>query len=423
MFETRQPPELDKILRLMGMFAADPRPDKVDLGVGVYRSPEGVTPVMTAVKTAERMIWESQTSKSYVGISGDPAFLDAMRGLVLGDAVPAARVAACATVGGTGAVRQVLEMARWLTPDATVWVSDPTWPNHTAITGHLSQKTETYRYYDRETGGIDRDGMLADLARAKAGDLIVLHACCHNPTGADLLRDDWREIAEICARTGAIPFVDMAYLGFAESLEEDAAGTRYLAAALPEVFIAVSCSKNFGLYRERAGAVLIVTGRGRAPGCRVRDAVELQPAELHLSAGPWRARGGDDPQRHGIAGRQWRDELRAMRLTMLGNRAALAEALRAETGSDRFGFFAGQRGMFSLSGATPGAGDRFARGARHLPGGRRADERGGADAGGPFRRWRRRWRRCLRRPCDGRMGRACPIGPSLRPPCQNGKST
>jgi aspartate/tyrosine/aromatic aminotransferase len=352
MFETRQPPELDKILRLMGMFAADPRPDKVDLGVGVYRSPEGVTPVMAAVKTAERMIWESQTSKSYVGISGDPAFLDAMRGLVLGDAVPAARVAACATVGGTGAVRQVLEMARWLTPDATVWLSDPTWPNHTAITGHLSQKTETYRYYDRETGGIDRDGMLADLARAKAGDLIVLHACCHNPTGADLLRDDWREIAEICARTGAIPFVDMAYLGFAESLEEDAAGTRYLAAALPEVFIAVSCSKNFGLYRERAGAVLIVTGEG-AP----RDAAFGTLSNFNRQNYTF-------PPDHGARAVEtilndtelrdvWRDELRAMRLTMLGNRAALAEALRAETGSDRFGFFAGQRGMFSLSGATP----------------------------------------------------------------------
>jgi aspartate/tyrosine/aromatic aminotransferase len=352
MFETRQPPELDKILRLMGMFAADPRPDKVDLGVGVYRSPEGVTPVMRAVKTAERMIWESQTSKSYVGISGDPAFLDAMRGLVLGDAVPAARVAACATVGGTGAVRQVLEMARWLTPDATVWLSDPTWPNHTAITGHLSQKTETYRYYDRETGGIDRDGMLADLARAKTGDLIVLHACCHNPTGADLLRDDWREIAEICARTGAIPFVDMAYLGFAESLEEDAAGTRYLAAALPEVFIAVSCSKNFGLYRERAGAVLIVTDEG-AP----RDAAFGTLSNFNRQNYTF-------PPDHGARAVEtilndtelrdvWRDELRAMRLTMLGNRAALAEALRAETGSDRFGFFAGQRGMFSLSGATP----------------------------------------------------------------------
>jgi aspartate/tyrosine/aromatic aminotransferase len=162
-------------------------------------------------------------------------------------------------------VRQVLEMTRWLSPEATVWISDPTWPNHPAIIGHLSQKMA--RPTATTTGrpaGIDRDGMFADLAQAKPGDLILLHACCHNPTGADLTQGDWQEIAEICDRTGAIPFIDMAYLGFAESLEEDAAGTRHLAATLPEVFIAASCSKNFGLYRERAGVVLIVTGEGAA---------------------------------------------------------------------------------------------------------------------------------------------------------------
>jgi aspartate/tyrosine/aromatic aminotransferase len=351
MFETRQPPEPDTILRLMGMFAADPRPDKVDLGVGVYRSPDGVTPIMTAVKTAERRIWETQQTKSYVGIPGDPAYLDAMRTLILGDAVAASRVAGCATPGGTGAVRQVLEMTRWLSPDATVWISDPTWPNHPAILRHLSQKSTTYRYYDPETGGIDRDGMFADLALAKAGDLILLHACCHNPTGADLAPGDWQEIAGICARTGAIPFVDMAYLGFADSLEEDAAGTRRLAATLPEVFIAASCSKNFGLYRERAGIVLIVTGEG-AP----RDAAAGTLSEFNRQNYTFPPDHGarvvetilNDP----VLREEWRDELRAMRLTMLGNRAALAEALRAETGSDRFGYLGANRGMFSLIGAS-----------------------------------------------------------------------
>jgi aspartate/tyrosine/aromatic aminotransferase len=303
------PPEPDKILRLMGMFAADPRPDKVDLGVGVYRSPEGVTPIMAAVKTAERRIWETQETKSYVGIPGDPAYLEAMRGLILGDVVPASRVAACATPGGTGAVRQVLEMTRWLSPEATVWISDPTWPNHPAILRHLSQKHATYRYYDRETGGIDRDGMLADLAQAKAGDLILLHACCHNPTGADLAPGDWQEIAGICDRTGAIPFIDMAYLGFAESLEEDAAGTRHLAATLPEVFIAASCSKNFGLYRERAGVVLIVTGEG-AP----RDAAAGTLSEFNRQNYTFPPDHGarvvetilNDP----VLRDEWRDELR-----------------------------------------------------------------------------------------------------------------
>jgi aspartate/tyrosine/aromatic aminotransferase len=352
MFETRLPPEPDKILRLMGMFAADPRPDKVDLGVGVYRSPEGVTPIMTAVKTAERRIWETQETKSYVGILGDPAYLEAMRGLILADVVPASRVAACATPGGTGAVRQVLEMTRWLSPEATVWISDPTWPNHPAILRHLSQKHATYRYYDRETGGIDRDGMFADLAQAKAGDLILLHGCCHNPTGADLAPGDWQEIAGICDRTGAIPFIDMAYLGFAESLEEDAAGTRHLAATLPEVFIAASCSKNFGLYRERAGVVLIVTGEGKP-----RDAAAGTLSEFNRQNYTFPpdhgARAVETILNDPVLRDEWRDELRAMRLTMIGNRAALAEALRSETGSDRFGYLGANRGMFSLIGAGP----------------------------------------------------------------------
>jgi aromatic-amino-acid transaminase len=352
MFEDRTPPEPDKILRLMGMFAADPRPDKVDLGVGVYRSPAGVTPIMAAVKEAERRIWEVQETKSYVGILGDLAFLEAMRGLVLGEAVPASRVAACATPGGTGAVRQVLEITRHLTPEATVWISDPTWPNHGAILRHLSQKHAPYRYYDRETGGLDRAGMFADLARVKAGDLILLHACCHNPTGADLRADDWREIASLCAKTGAIPFIDMAYLGFGESLEADAEGTRHLAATLPEVFVAASCSKNFGLYRERAGVVLVVTGEGKPQATASGILTEFNRQNYTF------------PPDHGARivqtiladpglATMWRDELRGMRQTMLGNRAALAEALRMETGSDRFGFIGAQSGMFSLCGADP----------------------------------------------------------------------
>jgi aspartate/tyrosine/aromatic aminotransferase len=352
MFETRTPPEPDKILRLMGMFAADPRPDKVDLGVGVYRSPEGVTPIMAAVKTAERRIWETQETKSYVGIPGDPAYLDAMRRLILGDTVPEARVAGCATPGGTGAVRQVLEMTRWLSPEATVWISDPTWPNHPAILNHLSQKNATYRYYDRMTGGIDRDGMLADLSQAKAGDLILLHACCHNPTGADLALDDWREIAEICQRTGAIPFVDMAYLGFAESLEEDAAGTRLLTERLPEVFIAASCSKNFGLYRERAGVVLIVTGEG-APRAAAAGTLAEFNRQNYTFPPDHGARVVETILNDAVLREEWRDELRAMRLTMLGHRAALADALRAQTRSDRFGYLGANRGMFSLIGASP----------------------------------------------------------------------
>ena len=349
MFETVTPPEPDKIIRLMGIFAADPRADKVDLGVGVYRSPEGTTPVMAAVKQAEYRIWAAQESKSYVGLRGDAGFLDAMRRLILGDSVTADRVAAAGTPGGTGAVRQVLETVHRLNPEAKVWISDPTWPNHPAIIDHLGQSRASYRYYDPATGGIDRAGKMADLAGAARGDLILLHGCCHNPTGADLTLADWREVAAICARTGAIPFVDMAYQGFGAGLEEDAAGVRLLAESLPEVLIAASCSKNFGLYRERVGVVLIVT-EGKAAAEGVLAGMNRQNFAF--------------PPDHGarvvqeILGDQaldalWRDELAGMRRMMEGHRTALAHALRDATGSDRFGFLAAHRGMFSLIGATP----------------------------------------------------------------------
>jgi aromatic-amino-acid transaminase len=352
MFETVTPPEPDKIIRLMGLFAADPRDDKVDLGVGVYRSPEGRTPVMAAVKAAERGIWEAQETKSYVGLAGDPGFLDAMRRLILGEAVPPARVAACGTPGGTGAIRQVLEMVRRLRPEATVWISDPTWPNHPAILDHLGQNRRSYRYYDTESGGIDHDGMMADLAQARAGDLILLHGCCHNPTGADLTPGAWAALADLCTETGAIPFVDMAYQGFGDGLEEDAAGLRMLAASLPEVLVAASCSKNFGLYRDRVGVVLVVTAEGAA-----------QAAAQGVLAGMNRQNFAFPPD-HGARVVQdilsddrltemWRTELDAMRATMQGNRVALARALRDITGSDRFGFLAAHRGMFSLIGARP----------------------------------------------------------------------
>ena len=355
MFETVTPPEPDKIIRLMGMFAADPRADKVDLGVGVYRSPAGTTPVMEAVKEAEHRIWAAQESKTYVGLRGDLGFLDAMRRLILGESVPADRVAGAGTPGGTGAVRQVLDTVHRLNPPATAGLSDPTWPNHPAIIDHLGQKRQSYRYYDATTGGIDRAGMMADLAGAGRGDLILLHGCCHNPTGADLLPDDWQEIAATCARTGAIPFVDMAYQGFGEGLEADAAGVRLLATALPEVLIAASCSKNFGLYRERVGTVLIVT-EAKAAAEGVLAGMNRQNFAFPPDHG---ARVVQEILGDEALGALWRGELEGMRRAMEGNRRALAVALRAATGSDRFGFLAAHRGMFSLIGATPAQVDRL----------------------------------------------------------------
>jgi aromatic-amino-acid transaminase len=352
MFATLSPPEPDKILKIMEIFARDPRPDKVDLGVGVYRDPAGKTPVMAAVKAAETRIWESQETKSYTGLRGDTAYLEAISGLILGQAVTADRVAACGTPGGTGAVRQVLEMTRRLTPGATVWLPDPTWPNHPAIVDHLEQRRRTYRYYDRETGGLDRAGMWADLAQARAGDVILVHGCCHNPTGADLQAADWRDLAALCQRTGAIPFVDIAYLGFAEGPAADAAGVRHLAKSLPEILVAASCSKNFGLYRDRVGVVLAVV---EGPGPQAAAAGTLANLNRQNYAFPpdHGARVvetilNDPPLRS-----DWERELAQMRGFIQANRRALADALRDATGSDRFGFLAGQNGMFSLSGATP----------------------------------------------------------------------
>ena len=348
MFETVTPPEPDKIIRLMGMFAADPRTGKVDLGVGVYRAPDGTTPVMAAVKSAERAIWERQDTKTYVGLRGDPGFLDAMRRLILGDAAPEARVAGAGTPGGTAAVRQVLETVHRLRPEATVWISDPTWPNHPAIIDHLGQKRRTYRYYDAASGALDREGMFADLAEARRGDLILLHGCCHNPTGVDPVLADWQALADLCARTGTIPFVDMAYQGFGDGLEADAAGVRLLAETLPEVFVAASCSKNFGLYRERVGVVLIVTD-AKAAAEGVLAGMNRQNFAFPPDHG---ARVVQDILSDQALGSAWRAELDAMRAVMQGNRAALATALREATGSDRFGFLAAHRGMFSLIGAS-----------------------------------------------------------------------
>lgn len=352
MFEDLKAPKPDKIFQLTGQFAADPRPDKVDLLVGLYRNAEGVTPVMGAVKEAERQILEAQSTKAYVRFGGDPGFIDAMRDLLLGDAVPEARIAGVASVGGTSALRQILELVRRRTPEAQVWVSDPSWPIHAEMTDHLGFVRRSYRYLDRAANGLDRDGMMEDLRAARAGDVIVLHGCCHNPTGADLTMADWAEVAQICLQTGAIPLVDMAYQGFGTGLEEDAAGARLLGQEVPTMLLAASCSKNFGLYRERAGVALIVTTEGTP-----RDAAQGHLTVMNrnnFSFPPDHGARCVDMILHDHALRQmWDAELTAMRDSMTRNRRALAEALRVETGSDRFGFFAAHQGMFSLIGATP----------------------------------------------------------------------
>ena len=336
----------DQILRLVQLFAQDGRAEKIDLGVGVYRDAQGRTPVMRAVKAAEHRLWERQGSKSYTALAGDPAYHDAMRRLVLGDAIEAGRVACAATVGGTGALAIAAQLVRAARPDATIWLPDPTWPNHAPVLGHAGIALRSYRYFDAGTGTVDAPAMLEDLSATRPGDIVLLHGCCHNPTGADPAPGDWQALAALMERTGATPLIDLAYMGFGDGIAADTEATRLLAARLPETLVAASCSKSFGLYRERAGALLVSTRDARG-----RDLVQSNLAALN------RLNYSFAPD-HGARlvqmildtedlAQDWRDELDAMRGHVQTLRRQLAEALRDRTGSDRFGFLAGNRGMFS----------------------------------------------------------------------------
>lgn len=353
---TEQP--ADKILSLMAAFRADPRAEKIDLGVGVYKDMTGLTPVMRAVRAAERRLVEEQTTKAYTSLAGEPAFLDAMISLILGGAVARGQVAAAATPGGTGAIRQGLELVLLASPGAKVWVSDPTWPNHVSIMRHLGIEVETYRYFDEATRGLDLDGMLADLGRVAGGDIVLLHGCCHNPTGVNPAAEDWARIIAVLKERGAVPMVDLAYQGFGDGLDEDATATRLIAASFPEVLIAASCSKNFGIYRERTGILMAVMQDESR-----RDVVQANLAHLNRQNYSFPPDHGarvvtmvlTDPELRA----DWEAELEEIRSGMLTLRAQLADELKRLTNSDRFAFVAEHRGMFSRLGASPAQVDRM----------------------------------------------------------------
>jgi aromatic-amino-acid transaminase len=346
-----KPQPADKILALMQAFKDDPREVKIDLGVGVYRDAEGRTPVMRAVKAAERRLVEGQATKAYTGLAGDPAFGVALARLVLGDGFDADRLAMVAAPGGTGAIHQGLQLVRMAAPGATVWVSAPTWPNHPAILRHLGIARREYRYFDETSRGVDFAGMIADLSQAMPGDVVLLHGCCHNPTGADLTLGQWGQVVELLTRRDLVPFVDLAYLGFGDGLEADAAGVRRLLAGVPEALVAVSCSKNFGIYRERTGLLMAWGGAG------ARDVTQGAMAALNRMTYSFPPDHGarvvttilEDPELRA----DWRSELEDVREGMLRLRRQLADELRRRTNSDRFDFLADHRGMFSRLGATP----------------------------------------------------------------------
>ncbi len=350
MLSALKPQPADKILQLIQMYRDDPREAKIDLGVGVYKDPTGLTPVMRAVKAAEAKLWQTETTKTYTGLAGEPAYAAAMAKMILGEDAAADRIAAIATPGGTGAIRQALELIKLASPEATVWLSNPTWPNHPSIIRYLGIPMREYRYFDAETGGVDFEGMMQDLAGAKPGDVVLLHGCCHNPTGANPNAVEWAAIAALLEKTGTIPLIDLAYQGFGDGLEEDAAATRLIAARLPEVLIAASCSKNFGIYRERTGVLMALGDPALKPTVQ---------ANLNFL----NRQNFSFPPDHGARlvtmiltdaelTADWKSELEEVRLNMLTLRQLLADALRAETGSDRFGFIGQHRGMFSRLGIT-----------------------------------------------------------------------
>jgi aspartate/tyrosine/aromatic aminotransferase len=348
-FDALKPQPQDKILALIAMYKDDPRTEKIDLGVGVYKDATGLTPVMRAVKAAEKQLWETEKTKAYTGLAGDPAFNAAMLDLILGPGF-ADRAASVATPGGTGAIRQAFELFRMAAPGKRIWMSNPTWPNHPSIARYLGIETAEYAWLDPQTGGISFDNLMENLHHARSGEMVLLHGCCHNPTGANLSMGQWDTVVGLIVQRGLIPLVDLAYQGFGDGLAADALATRMVAARCPEVLIAASCSKNFGIYRERTG-ILIALGD---PGGRT--VVQGNLAFLNRQNFSFPPDHGarlvtmilSDPALRA----DWEAELEDVRLNMLALRQSLADALRQLTNSDRFDFIARHRGMFSRLGLT-----------------------------------------------------------------------
>jgi aspartate aminotransferase len=344
----------DSILGLSAACRVDPNPDKVDLTVGIYMDEQGICPVFDAVRAAQQSLVDNESTKAYIPPAGVEDFRAGMQQLVLGTgsaALAAGRVGAVQTPGGCGALRIGAELIYAASPNARVWVSDPTWPVHIPLLGSVGLQFESYRYYNPETHGVDFEAMLEDLKGAKPGDVVLLHGCCHNPCGADLSLEQWGAIAELAERQELIPFIDTAYQGLGDGLEEDAAGLRLLVERLPEVIIAASCSKNMGLYRERTGLVMF--------SCRDAARVEVLVSQALVAA----RRVYSMPPAHGaiIAGKllaepalnaQWKSELKLMCQRINGLRTSLVEKLNAAGGAD-FGFIAREKGMFSFLGLSP----------------------------------------------------------------------
>lgn len=337
-----QPKPTDSLLALIQLAEADPRPDKIDVGVGVYRDAAGTTPILRCVKAAERILLETQPTKAYLGSAGDIRFAELIKPIVFGEA--GARdplIVGVQTPGGCGALRLGAELAGAADPDARIFVGQPTWVNHAPLIGAAGLEIIPYPYYEKASRTVLFDEMMSALGQARAGDLLLLHGCCHNPTGADLGLDQWRAVADLVATRGLVPFVDLAYQGLGNGLEADAAGTRLVIEAAAQAIVAQSCDKNFGLYRERTGSLFVKT-----PSARAAEAVWGHL--LGIARTMWSM-----PPDHGAAVVRTvleDNELRADWRAELDTMCARIRQLRARLAAydPRFAYIDGQNGMFSM---------------------------------------------------------------------------
>ncbi|RIJ08893.1 aspartate/tyrosine/aromatic aminotransferase [Pseudomonas sp. 91RF] len=344
----------DPILGLMEAYAQDSNPRKFDLGVGVYKDAQGLTPIPEAVKIAEARLVESQDTKTYIGGHGNPLFGKVINELVLGAdsaLIAQQRAGATQTPGGTGALRLAADFIAQCLPGKGVWLSNPTWPIHETIFAAAGVKICHYPYVGSDNR-LDVDAMLAVLNEVPKGDVVLLHACCHNPTGFDLSHDDWHRVLDVVRSRNLLPLIDFAYQGFGDGLEQDAWSTRLFAAELPELLITSSCSKNFGLYRDRTGALIVCA--------KTADKlIDIRSQLAHIARNLW-----STPPDHGAAvvatiladpelKRRWADEVEAMRLRIAQLRSGLVEALEPHGLRERFAHIGVQRGMFSYTGLSP----------------------------------------------------------------------
>lgn len=354
MFQSLQALPADPILGLMTAYRADSNPKKVDLGVGVYKDAAGNTPVMRAVKEAEEWLLKEQMTKTYVGPSGAADFNDVIAELVLGspllDSLGKRRITVQAA-GGCGGLRIAAEFIKKASPDATVWISDPTWANHVPLLGSSGLRIEQYPYYDYDSHSVDFDAMLACLKKITSKDLVLLHGCCHNPSGADLSREQWQQVKDVALENGFTVFIDLAYQGLGDGLEEDVYGVRLLAEALPELIIVSSCSKNFGVYRERTGALTLICDSDKAAAIAATQIAAVARAMYSM------------PPDHGAAvvarimnhpalRSDWDAELTEMRNRINGLRGQLVKKLQAAGIQRDFSFIEREKGMFSFLGVT-----------------------------------------------------------------------